>query len=196
MLAASSSAISTRGRSIAISGPATTKGGSASATTPSSSALGRRAETGCGVAPSFQQAKQASMKPTLLGSAMVTKLPCSTPLAASARASRLVRRSSSPQLRRSSPQLTAASFARAAASSPSRAPRQITSSFMAVQLPFTLAGKPSPDWRERVASVSEPGEGGRCAAVQSPRGRSTHPHPPVATATAPPLPPSGRGAGV
>ena len=86
---------------------AMTSGGFASSTMPCSSSGGIAAETGCGTAPAFQQAMHASTNSTLLGRPMVTRSPRTTPRASRARASRLVRRSSSVQLRVVSPLMTA-----------------------------------------------------------------------------------------
>ena len=72
--------------------------GFASSTSASSSRFGRREETGCGVAPSFQHATTIATNSTLFGSAIVTKSPCSTPRLASSRAIWLASRSSSPRV--------------------------------------------------------------------------------------------------
>ncbi len=57
----------------------TTSRESASSTTASRSASGSRLLTGCGVAPSFHSATQASTNSTELGSATVTRSPRRTP---------------------------------------------------------------------------------------------------------------------
>src|SRR5262249_18544934 len=72
----------------------TTSAESASSTIVASSRPGRRAETGCGTAPSFQQATAASRNSTEFGSAIATRSSWPTPAAPNARASRLLRRSS------------------------------------------------------------------------------------------------------
>ena len=80
------------------SGTPTTSAASASSTMASRSAAGSRHEIGWGVAPSFQTAITASRNSAVFGSPMVTKRSGVTPSAAYARASRFVRRSSSPRV--------------------------------------------------------------------------------------------------
>src|SRR3954462_14977342 len=72
----------------------TSRLGSASSTTAASSASGSREETGCGVAPSFQMAAQATKYSTPFGRPIVTRSSGRTPRSAYARASRLLRGSS------------------------------------------------------------------------------------------------------
>ena len=62
----------------AISAP-TTSTGSASSMTAASSVAGSRADTGCGVAPSFQTATQAWTNARPFGRAIVTMRPADTP---------------------------------------------------------------------------------------------------------------------
>ncbi len=54
-----------------------------------SSRAGSFADTGCGIAPSFQHATYVITQSTELGRATVTKSPVSTPRAARSRARRL-----------------------------------------------------------------------------------------------------------
>ncbi len=67
----------------------------------SSSRSGRRADTGCAVAPSFQHAIVVATNSTEFGSAIVTTVVLPTPCAASAWATRFASRSSSPARDRS-----------------------------------------------------------------------------------------------
>jgi hypothetical protein len=75
-----------------------TAAGSASSTIASSSGRGRRDETGCGVAPTFQAAAKATNQSTEFGSATVTMSPTPTPPAARSRARRLAAASSSDRV--------------------------------------------------------------------------------------------------
>ena len=81
-----------------------------------SSRSGSFDETGCGMAPIFQQAAHATNQSTELGRATVTMSPTPTPPAARSRARRFADNSSSSLVKVSSPQLIAGRFGSLSAS--------------------------------------------------------------------------------
>src|SRR5258707_7111214 len=108
----------------------TTRAESATSTIVASSRPGRRAETGCGTAPSFQQATAASTNSTELGMAIVTRSSRPTPSAANARARRLLRRLSSPRVTEEPATVTAGRSGSSTARRPSACPIGSPVSFM------------------------------------------------------------------
>ena len=82
-----------------------------------SSRAGSFADTGCGIAPSFQQATYVTNQSTELGRATVTKSPFPTPRAERSRARRLPWASSSARVSDAAAHVTAGRSGAAAARS-------------------------------------------------------------------------------